>query len=409
VLSVLDVFRGPHYISNTTEWHDYLFRKYPLLRILLDNYFSDLCGFVKSILTHFNSDFEALCNLCCVPELKLVRFELFIGDSHRKGMSVIKLYFKDGNCVFYKPRSSRNEITFKQVIQTINRSGFMIIADVPTLLDCETHSWVREIKQCDVMSHFDENAYYRNLGRLMCVLYVLGITDIIPDNIISSNGTPYLIDIECVHSKYPKDGTSSAFANKFIHSVSGVGMLPKWVLTSPNERGELVSVFYKFGSNHHLPCYKGLFYEINQKTSVDFTVGFKECYRFILKHKTLLNKFKTSFEHNSQRLIFHDTIIYSFLLREMCLPETLSSNTGLQSLIETIVPECFISFSKQLVHSIWEQLLHFDIPFFYIRNDNSLIDGCGKIITTDVVRTPVGEPQWYCGSSRPSVHYSPSV
>jgi len=26
-----------------------------------------------------------------------------------------------------------------------------------------------------------------------------------------------------------------------------------------------------------------------------------------------------------------------------------------------------------------------------------------------VVRTPVGEPQWYCGSSRPSVHYSPSV
>lgn len=370
--------------SNSEEWVSYLFDKYPILEEILDNYTTNILNYVRKLLIDYSSERDALRSWIDNPSA-LTKIDLFLGDSHNKGQSVVCFNFPNQDKVIYKPRVCSNEMCFNKFIQYLHKMGFSIKCEVPEMKVYDDHTWVKYItvENCDIPL----DRYYENLGKLFCILYSIGASDIIPDNIISSGGKPYLIDLEVIRPYVFVRNFENSTDKLLRNSVLGIGVLPRWEFTSPNERDAISSVLLQGKDNKHLPRVNGEYVAITYDLKQNFIDGFNICYDYLLKHDIQIKQF--AFENNAQRIIFHDTIIYSFLLKELTLPETLCGKRNLEYLLKQIVniSEGISSIEKDaIVDSLKTQLMNYDIPYFMVSlSEGSLFDGSQKLKIKDFI------------------------
>ncbi len=366
-------------VSNTEDWIYYIFEKYPLI----DNLF---CAFTKNTITYIDTILNDYINEKVIIQKDLLKkdtlisdFELFLGDSHRKGKFVLKVTFENGQSLLYKPRSSHNDRILKDLITDLKSSGIEVLVKIPKSMEISGHSWCEYVYANDVTEAFDPIAYYNNMGKLLCVLYAIGASDIISDNIICVDGIPTVIDLECIVDRNIISPELSLFSNYYNHSVIDIGILPVWKYSSMNERDTLSSVLFKSTTYSHLPQRNGNIYEITFQTKYPFLRGFSECYNRLKELD--ISYYHKCFERCRQRLIIQDTSLYSFLQREMLLPEYLSGNQDIRTLINISIPVVFSKCEQELSASIFEQLRNYDIPSFYVAGNN-IFDGYGRVVSS---------------------------
>lgn len=367
-------------ISNTEDWIQYIFEKYPRLERLIEVYTNNTLDYINKILSDFSNDREFLKPLGVGGPERIVDIELFMGDFHCRGRFVSKVVFENDFSLMYKPRVSENESVLTDLLNTINCTGLKVDLRVPSYVQVGNHSWFEFLFGGLRCKEFNPREYYNNMGRVLSVLYAIGASDIIPDNIMVIDGLPVLIDLECVHHERFFSSYLSYSSNYFNNSVISVGILPVWKYSSMNERNTLSSALFRFGNNFHLPFSDGEYQEISSDYTESFLAGFKETY---IKLNSLdISSFIKRFGNCKQRLLIHDTSLYSYLQREMLLPEFLSGESEILDLINKSIPDIFSSCYKALSDSIYEQLLNNDIPLFYISPDGFILDGYNNIITS---------------------------
>lgn len=367
-------------ISNTEDWIYYIFEKYPLIDNLFYIFTKNTISYIDSILCDYVNDKEHIHGNLIKTNSAISDIELFLGDSHGKGKFVSKMTFEDGQALMYKPRSSQNERVFKNLIESLEMSGIDIYVRIPKSLEISGHSWCEYVSANDVTEEFDSGFYYDNMGKLLCVLYAIGASDIIPDNMMCIDGIPTLIDLECILKKNITNKKLSLFANYYDHSIINVGILPVWRYSSMNERNAMSSILFRSIENDHLPKRKDYFYEISLQTKRSLLKGFSECYSKL--EELDLSYYDKCFENCNQRLIIHDTSLYSFLQRELLLPDYLHGSKDIKSLINKSIPAAFSEYSSSFIDSILDQLLNYDIPSFYVDSNNNIIDGYGRFIVS---------------------------
>ncbi len=378
-------------LSNTEEWIEYCFEKYPVFTRILDKFTNNTLHYIEELISNFTQDFNDLHKLKINSKSRLNKITLFTGDLHN-GRSVAFFEFANNVKLVYKPRCANNEIAFMEICSLLRSEGCLINVGIPKFLNRKNHTWYEFIKIEDISTIDELPAYYLNLGKLLCIFFVLGTNDIIPDNVISTGGIPYLIDLEVLMSK-PKSFTIYPEINyHFEASVIKTGILPVWMLSGINERNNISSLLfpYKNGGQtfyDHLPRLKGIHYHMTPELLEYFTCGFKDTYHFFYNNKEkIFDQIEnlSSLKCSVNRIILHPTSIYSMLFNEMTIPECLNGKLTLRSLLRNIIkPEMYKELGNidLLIESIINQLLNCDIPYFFVKKtDDALYDAYGTIV-----------------------------
>lgn len=378
-------------LTNDLEWWSYILNKYKSLNVVLSKVIENISSYLKHVLTIYANDIADLkryCNRSILSDsILLESIDLFMGDFHYN-KSVTSFNFADGSRWYLKDRNTSNESVLKDFINLLNQYSAKVELGIPDSIDRGNHSWHKHIANTEVPPYVSLEDYYLNLGKLLCVFHILHSQDLIPDNIISSAGIPYIIDFECLFSKY--NDTLKGIDKEYVNSVMGTGILPTWMLSGIDERNSISSVLFAFWNGYsHLPIKEGIPKPITVNLIKNFVDGFKYIYNLIAENsETIISELKYLVECHKfcvSRIIIHPTSLYTLLLNEMTTPESMSNTNLVMELVtELNIEHLPNSIHKSIRTSIIKSLENCSVPSFYIKADaKGLFDSFGTQIGED--------------------------
>ncbi len=119
-------------------------------------------------------------------------------DSHRHGRTVFLLTFDSGDRLVYKPRNMSVDCAFSDLLAWVNACGISPTLKVSRILNRATYGWMEYIPSLPCQSQQEVQQYYQRIGMLLCLLYLLGGTDMHKENLIACADMPVLTDLEMV-------------------------------------------------------------------------------------------------------------------------------------------------------------------------------------------------------------------
>ncbi|HEY6320897.1 MAG TPA: type 2 lanthipeptide synthetase LanM, partial [Thermoanaerobaculia bacterium] len=152
------------------------------------------------------------------------------GDRHRGGRSVRVLTFAGGSRLVYKPRPLAVERHFQQLLAWLGDSGDGAPRTV-AVLDRGDYGWMEFVAAQGCSGPDEVVSFYRRLGGLLAVLYVLEATDCHFENLIAAGGQPVLVDLETLFQPriappQVAEPDKRLAGQLFSDSVLRIGLLP---------------------------------------------------------------------------------------------------------------------------------------------------------------------------------------
>jgi type 2 lantibiotic biosynthesis protein LanM len=167
-----------------------------------------------------------------------------LSDPHRGGRAVVVVTFGDNSRLVYKPRSMDMEARFQDFLAMLSP----LLPGDPlrrlAVLPLHGYGYVEHVAPRAADGPEKLRAFYRNSGRLLAVLYLLGATDCHWENMIAAGDQMLLIDAETLFEGVvagPIDAEVAPNVTAFKSpapqgiegSVLGTGMLPSWISVGP--------------------------------------------------------------------------------------------------------------------------------------------------------------------------------
>ena len=339
------------------------------------------------------------------------------GDSHREGRMVCIIKFNDDIKVVYKPRTLETEDAFNSIINYFNEIGKNKDFRALNLFKYYTNKkqgWTEFINYEPCDNEGEVRDYYKKMGELLCILYMLNAKDFHSENIICRKSDPILIDLETLlHSAVFEggialEGAYSTAVDIINRSVMKIGFLPTKIVNSKNnkrlevgamgrqreqespfvsitavrdENGnlKLEKTFGKLGSHSCCPILNG---EIQDavKYIEEVMDGFELTYKLVCENKKQFADFVVSvFSSKLNRLIVRSTNIYDQLVRTSYHPLLLRNTWDRKMfLLKIVAASDTDTFGKGLLHSELNDMYNGDIPYFTsISEENELINSNG--------------------------------
>jgi type 2 lantibiotic biosynthesis protein LanM len=167
---------------------------------------------------------------------KIVEIKSFLSDPHNQGRSVITCTFDSGQKLVYKPKNIESEVIYNQFLEWSNQHHLLVPFKTYKVINRGNYGWVEYVEQLACEDAGAAQRFYQRAGMLVCIMYALGGTDCIYENLIASGEHPVLIDMEAImyHEAHPisdflKATESQDVASQhFWDSVVRSGLLPRW-------------------------------------------------------------------------------------------------------------------------------------------------------------------------------------
>lgn len=382
-----------------------ILQEYPVLARQLvraiDLWVSSSLGFVR----HLCRDWKEICDTF-TPEHDpgiLTEVDGGVGDVHRGGRSVLKLTFRSGFQLIYKPKSLAIDIHFQELLAWLNTHGQIPAFRTLRLLDKGTYGWSECVRVHDCTTAEAVGRFYERQGSYLALLYALEATDFHAENLIADEEHPLLIDLEALFHPRINDDllTFPAYAafQSIGYSVLRVGLLPQPIWLSNNADGvDLSGLGGRKGqlSPHSIPHWKevgtdqmrlvreriGMLDGQNQPKldgrdinllnyTSNITTGFAKMYRLLMEHRDeLLTQVLPRFAHDEIRLVLRPTTTYGMLLSESFHPSLLCDALERERLFDRlwVHVEQQPHLQKVIAAEVGD-LLNGDIPMFTSRPD----------------------------------------
>lgn len=201
--------------------------EYPVLARLLVRVLDDWTGTVRTVLERLRGDRAALADRFGVGG-EVRGFEPLAEDAHAGGQFPVLVTFETGAAV-YKPRPVGMGATLARTLDRLDDHLAVAAPDPPSYLLRDGYGWMERV---DHRNPDDERAlerYYERAGVLLCVAYVLGLTDCHHENLVVDGEHPTVVDAET--ALRPRLGPvavpgETAVAATVFDSVLGTGLLP---------------------------------------------------------------------------------------------------------------------------------------------------------------------------------------
>src|SRR5262245_8482429 len=196
-------------------------------------------------LCHLCADWHEICEFFspenCPGLLKSIRFGA--GDTHRKGRSVGMAEFTSCFRSVYKPRSLAVERHFGELLEWFNQRGYQPQFRNMKVLDRDNYGWVEYVMPNRCREPEEVQRFYRRLGALLALLYLLEATDFHAENLLAAGEHPVLVDLEAVF--HPRPGAAAPGRAEWVggdalgETVLRVGLLPYRFWGGPGQAGEI--------------------------------------------------------------------------------------------------------------------------------------------------------------------------
>jgi len=282
---------------------------------------------------------------------KVAKIDGDFSDPHNGGFSVKVVTFDDGSRVVYKPKDLRAELSWRKLVERLNRAGSPIELKTPRTLVREHYGWAEFIDHAGCADPEACKRYFRRAGAWLALFHCFAANDMHQENIIAAGEHPVPIDLETIlqsavartASTEPEAEAFYVATEKLASSVMMVGLLPvygrspenkvyaiggltadwsskikiKWDKINTDEmrptRSKEVS-----NENLNLPHVDGRYAKLGEYVD-DVVAGFEDYAKFLLhyrqdsKHDELFD----GFEGVVVRKIIRATRFYSMLLQRL--------------------------------------------------------------------------------------------
>ena len=360
-----------------------------------------------------------------VPPGLLTEFNGGISDSHNHGKVVISIKFESGLKLVYKPKDLELEHAWSELLAWFNNKGLTPELKPLDSIQRNAYGWVRFIDGAACFSQQEVDDYYRRIGMLIGIIYLLNGNDCHYENLIASGAYPSLIDLESVMHHEGKMLTSELtdsaqfLANtQFGYSVFRTGLLPYWNSgmdgfvfdvsaiggygqgESPYKRNSwkyintdrmsLTLIPAKLQEPENLPVLKGR-KQFPVQYKQEIVDGFTLLYQLVIKHR---NEFPLHlFIKKQLRFIFRSTRIYGMIIKKLMNPKYM--RTGIERSIQTEAL-CRAFLRTPAPNPYWaifrsevKQVEETDFPIFWANSDEKDLKDPSGIVCTDFTRAAV--------------------
>lgn len=180
----------------------------------------------------------------------LHKVQLGLSDPHRGGRAVAILSFggsggDDTTKVVYKPKDMQVDQTYQDFLQALNDASTLPPLRRLTVLSQDGYGFMEWVEHRPCSSDAELERFYRNAGRTMAVLHILGCTDCHYENLIASDDQLVLIDTETLLEADLRDLISddgddpdqlSDLQTSMQGSVLRSGLLPQWLMAGAGKK-----------------------------------------------------------------------------------------------------------------------------------------------------------------------------
>jgi type 2 lantibiotic biosynthesis protein LanM len=206
-------------------------RKYPVLRRLAATVTGHSAKAAVDAIERIRRDWRAIADRFGLPPgdgLKSIRWGG--GDSHDGGKVVAILGFSTANVV-YKPRPMGIDIAYDSFLEWYSSVAIEPSPARYRILNMGDYGYAEFIHHGHAGTVDDVKGFYHRLGQLVCIAWVLGITDLHHENLIASATDPYLVDVEAAAEKpVAVRRKTKKYENGFVRAFQaflfGTGLLP---------------------------------------------------------------------------------------------------------------------------------------------------------------------------------------
>jgi type 2 lantibiotic biosynthesis protein LanM len=356
----------------------------------------------------------------------VAQVKIGVSDPHHGRRDVIIASFASGLKLVYKPKDLGIDEAFWSFVDWLNRSAADEDDYLPLrtlrVLNRGTHGWVEFVEDAACGDREAMQRYYRRVGMLLGVAYVLGATDFHQDNVIASGEQPVLVDLETLLQPLPRSfdavRTDSADerAIEIMHdSVLRIGLLPFWIAGDRGrsydvsgigaegvaDTGYLQIDWHAPNSDAMCPVYRNLASEQAAKRPAiegaevsarnyvaEIIRGFTCCYRELLSHRDALvarDGPLTRFGGVRVRCLVRMTKAYAQLMDRRLHPEFLrdaaDGGIELERLARDFLvmqPDPHQPLPWDIFHAELRALERLDIPAFTFLSDSETIYSDGR-------------------------------
>ena len=362
------------------------------------------------------------------PTSPLSRVEWGLSDPHRGGTSVAILTFgADAPRVVYKPKDlglEQEYETFRRTVMTaFDRDGInpldtdavrdgrrTEITHVFAVGDQYGYSLLVEHVPCDP-ERLPE--FYRNAGRLMAMLHLLGASDCHFENLIAHREHLVLIDAETLFEVRPRTDVEQVrdhLPEGMDDWILNVGMLPAphafaagqdavdisalgvesatgaadteirtWLAVNSDdvERGTVLDVMPQ---RHSLPVPVGVPNPLTMHAD-DLIEGFGEMYRWFMKpeHRADLTRALRRFAGLRKRVVLRGTSVYAILQNRASSPRSLRSCLARGFELDRLSRSSLVHEQRtamwDVFHAEIDAMERWDVPYFdIVLGDTNLVE-----------------------------------
>jgi type 2 lantibiotic biosynthesis protein LanM len=330
-------------------------------------------------------------------------------DRHCRGRTVWLLIFGSGLRLVYKPHCLKVEEAFFSWLASINQAGFPLPLRVLRVLSRDGYGWVEYVEHFVCQSVQEVQRYYQRAGALLCLLYILGITDIHSENLIANGEQPVVVDVEVYDLPHRLRDSAQLVSSDGLagekqsdeHTVLSAGLLPgkegqldddrqielcalgmkrKMVLLSQwrhinTDAMVLSQVTSDPQGDANAVILDGVIMQVSD-FSEEIISGFRDMYRFLLAQREELLTQGGSLSHFvgcPTRFIPRFTSSYMRLLERLKHPRFLCDGADrwveLCILQKPLLQESRPSVCWKISEAEMHSLEQFDVPFFFTRMD----------------------------------------
>ena len=224
------------------KFWDYL-EEYPVMFRLMVETVNNWILSTSEFIEHFYKDSLELNDVFGISN-RIKKVDLSVSDSHNGGKSVIIVHTDNNKLVVYKPRNLELDENFQKTLKLFNEVMGSELYSIK-ILNKGSYGWTEYVMHEPCKDGFDMETYYKELGELLFILYILRGNDIHYENIIAHGRHPVLIDLETVfHNKtneFEKMSAADRIYEVIENSVRRVGILPNIIWGKDGDVGVDVS------------------------------------------------------------------------------------------------------------------------------------------------------------------------
>lgn len=337
----------------------HLTRHFPALAHLLHQQISE---FVASTVTFFHrlrSDALRIAQWQGIQALPPIeRLTATTSDSHPGGHLVLRIIFRGGICIYYKPRPLTGEWLWQALLQSVTAvDPDLQLAAARVIEGCnpERYGWMESVlPHPSPATHFISPRYWHAAGATLCLAQHVRLTDLHLGNLIATPNGPAVTDAECLgtpDSPTPQSSCSGFEPPSIAQDLSATALLPSHIdPSSPDVSGLFGSsgsaapirlprwTQYPDGHFHLDSVSAVLLHHSNLPSPTSplavlpqLLAGYRQAaHALIFARKTLLAPaspwLKTLQNTHAPRIILRDTLTYGLLLSQSLSPSLLLSH-----------------------------------------------------------------------------------